>query len=63
MPELLVERSVTCPSCWEKHDVVIDLTTTEDHLIEDCQVCCNPMRISFQRDADLQLSSVSAQAL
>lgn len=47
MNELLTERQVTCPSCWETHTVLIDLTDTQKSLIEDCTVCCNPMQISF----------------
>ena len=52
MKSLLTELSVTCPSCWEQHPVLIDLTDEQRTLIEDCQVCCNPMQISYQLDDD-----------
>ncbi|MBT8131242.1 MAG: CPXCG motif-containing cysteine-rich protein [Gammaproteobacteria bacterium] len=60
MSDLLVESDVTCPSCWEQHTVTIDLTESDRHFIEDCHVCCNPMRIDFEIDADATLVSVSA---
>ena len=48
MNELLVERQVTCPACWEAHITLIDLSdTAQNQLIEDCTVCCNPMQITF----------------
>ncbi|MDH3647490.1 MAG: CPXCG motif-containing cysteine-rich protein [Gammaproteobacteria bacterium] len=63
MTDLLVERAVTCPSCWEQHIVSIDLTEPDKRLIEDCYVCCNPMRINFEVDNDSELVSVIADAL
>lgn len=64
MSDLLVEQAVTCPSCWEQHSVTIDLTATEEpHFIEDCRVCCNPMRISFLIDAAGELQNVSVESL
>ena len=60
MTELLVEHAVTCPSCWEQHIVTIDVTETEHHFIEDCYVCCNPMRIDFEVNSDSELIAVSA---
>lgn len=62
MSELLVEHPVTCPACWESHTVLIDLTDTQDNLIEDCTVCCNPMRICFEIHAD-RVVNVHAEAL
>ena len=60
MKSLLIEQRVTCPSCWEQHPVVIDLTDEQRTLIEDCQVCCNPMKISFEVDGD-DVVSVDAE--
>ena len=51
MQDLLVECTVDCPACWERHTVIIDITAQERTIIEDCHVCCNPMQLSFQIDA------------
>ena len=60
MTQLLVDHTVVCPSCWEPHVVTIDLTEEERHFIEDCHVCCNPMEVRFQLNADSELTGVTA---
>ena len=62
MKTLLSEQTVTCPSCWQQHPVVIDLTDEQRTLIEDCRVCCNPMQITYQLDGD-DVCSVDAEPL
>lgn len=47
MTALVVEHTVTCPSCWEPHTVTIDISGEERRFIEDCRVCCNPMQLRF----------------
>ena len=44
---MLIERTVTCPACWEPVDLQLDLSGDDQDYIEDCSVCCRPMRISF----------------
>lgn len=48
-----VERS--CPYCGEPCLLAIDLSVTEQDYIEDCQVCCRPMRVSIQAADPQQL--------
>ena len=33
-------------------EVVLDLSGGSQSYIEDCQVCCQPMQISFEADED-----------
>jgi len=40
---VLVEQFIQCPYCWEKIEVLIDQSESEQHYIEDCQVCCKPI--------------------
>lgn len=47
MNAAIVERKVHCPFCGEPIDVLLDLTAGAQSYIEDCQVCCRPMQISF----------------
>lgn len=46
----LLERTVTCPSCWEAIDLELDLSGEGQDYVEDCSVCCRPMRIRFEID-------------
>ena len=36
-------KSVVCPYCNERLDIVVDGSTDFQEYIEDCQVCCQPI--------------------
>jgi transcription elongation factor Elf1 len=36
-----------CPHCGARISVVLDLSAGCQRYIEDCEVCCNPLEISF----------------
>jgi transcription elongation factor Elf1 len=44
------ERRIHCPFCAESFSVLLDLSAGQQSYIEDCQVCCQPMQISFDAD-------------
>jgi len=52
----LVEKSIACPHCGESISVLLDLSAGSQSYVEDCQVCCRPIDISFEVDDDGQLS-------
>ena len=41
------EAQITCPFCWETLTILVDLSIPEQDYIEDCQVCCQPIRICY----------------
>ena len=43
----LVERSIRCPYCGERIDVLIDGSIPQQAYIEDCQVCCRPINFNI----------------
>ncbi|MFQ5982434.1 MAG: CPXCG motif-containing cysteine-rich protein [Woeseiaceae bacterium] len=47
MSAWLVERGISCPFCAESMSIVIDLSAGGQSYVEDCQICCQPMQISF----------------
>jgi hypothetical protein len=47
---LLDEVNVDCPYCGETITLVIDLSVTEQDYIEDCFVCCRPIRVTCRAD-------------
>ena len=44
---LLQGQDATCPYCWETVNLTLDLSIPEQSYIEDCPVCCRPMRVSY----------------
>jgi len=42
---MLEEATVTCPYCWEVISIGLDLSEESQDYIEDCPVCCHPMRV------------------
>lgn len=57
-----IEHFFTCPSCWQKISVVLDLSVAEQNYIEDCEVCCRPMRIGYAAN-DFELINFEAETL
>jgi len=45
--EALQESRIFCPYCGERVTVLLDVTMAGDEYVEDCEVCCQPMRIRF----------------
>lgn len=43
----MLEHFFTCPYCWEKISMLLDPDMSEESYVEDCQVCCNPIEITF----------------
>ena len=42
-----IEYYFTCPYCGAPISFLLDLTFHQQQYIEDCEVCCNPIEISF----------------
>ncbi|MEZ4701713.1 MAG: CPXCG motif-containing cysteine-rich protein [Rhodothermales bacterium] len=38
----------TCPSCWEEVSVLVDLSVEGQTYVEDCEVCCRPLQITYR---------------
>ena len=36
---------ITCPYCGETLEIVIDSSVSRQEYLEDCQVCCKPMKL------------------
>ena len=53
---------ITCPHCWESQTIMLDLSLPEQDYIEDCQICCQPMRIRYTSNAGEVLNLVAEQS-
>jgi len=47
---LIDEIEVRCPCCGEAITLVVDLSVPEQDYIEDCFVCCRPIRVICRTD-------------
>ena len=55
-----LEYFFICPYCGENISMLLDLSEEQQQYIEDCEVCCQPIDISF-RVEEQQISDFSAQ--
>jgi hypothetical protein len=57
-----LEHSFTCPYCFEEISMLLDLSVDElQSYIEDCEVCCRPIQVSYAANEG-ELVSFSAHA-
>jgi transcription elongation factor Elf1 len=54
-----MEHAFTCPHCGEEISVVLDLSVSRQTYVEDCEVCCRPIEISYAAE-DGALAEFSA---
>jgi len=57
-----MEHFFTCPYCWESISMILDPSEEESDYIEDCEVCCRPIELSF-KFADEQLVRFQARKM
>jgi transcription elongation factor Elf1 len=57
-----MEHSFTCPYCGEEISMVLDVSVPRQTYIEDCEVCCKPIEISYTLQ-DAALASFDAKVL
>ncbi|PIS11776.1 MAG: CPXCG motif-containing cysteine-rich protein [Bdellovibrio sp. CG10_big_fil_rev_8_21_14_0_10_47_8] len=51
-----IEKHFRCPYCLEMISMILDLSVEgEQSYIEDCEVCCHPIQISYTVTNDGQL--------
>ncbi len=48
----LEESRISCPYCGESLVVLLDCSGERQEYFEDCQVCCRPIHISLNPDAN-----------
>lgn len=49
---MLDPHSIDCPYCGEVIEILIDTSVPSQHYIEDCQVCCRPITLQVEVDAE-----------
>ena len=49
---MLSYEDIECPYCGEWINLVLDTSAGPQRYIEDCQVCCKPITVNLDVDAD-----------
>ncbi len=62
----MIEHFFLCPYCYAQISMLLDASISEQSYVEDCEVCCNPIQVSFAVDAGsetvLSFEAVKADA-
>ncbi len=56
------EHFFTCPYCWQSISMILDLSVEEQSYIEDCEICCRPIQISYTT-TNFALNDFSAESI
>jgi transcription elongation factor Elf1 len=59
---IAVEHRFMCPYCGEEISMILDFSVPSQVYIEDCEVCCSPIEISYSAEDD-ELTSFHAKRL
>jgi len=57
-----MEHFFTCPYCWQSISMVLDDSVPEQTHVEDCEVCCQPIEVSYAVE-DGELTGFEARVL
>lgn len=47
-----MEHAFPCPYCGEEISMVLDASVRRQTYVEDCEVCCHPIEISYKVEED-----------
>lgn len=54
-----LEAETQCPHCWQTITILVDTSVAHQQIIEDCEVCCNPITFEIWVEDD-EISSITA---
>jgi transcription elongation factor Elf1 len=57
-----MEHFFTCPYCWQTISMVLDVSVAEQVYVEDCEICCQPIEVSYAVE-DEALTDFEARVL
>ena len=60
---MIEEYFFECPYCWEQISMLLELIAGSQSYVEDCEVCCNPISISYDVEdgAVVSFAALAAQ--
>jgi len=51
-----IEHEFACPYCWQPITMLLDLSVSRQQYVEDCEICCRPILISYDSNGEDLLS-------
>lgn len=57
-----IEHFFTCPYCWQAISMVLDVSVSDQTYIEDCEICCRPIRIWYTVE-DREIADFTADSI
>jgi hypothetical protein len=51
-----MEHAFQCPHCGEEISMVLDTSVARQTYVEDCEVCCQPIEISYEVEDEAVVS-------
>lgn len=57
-----IEHFFICPYCWQEISFVLDLSIDAQSYIEDCEVCCRPIKATYSTKG-VDLNDFDAMAI
>lgn len=58
---MIESRRLRCPWCGERFEALIDASGGDADYVEDCPVCCRPIAMRVEVDADGELRDVEGE--
>ena len=55
--------AILCPYCWERYETQVDVSAGGCTYVEDCQVCCQPIQLTAEVDADGRLRAIKPERM
>ncbi|MEM6841868.1 MAG: CPXCG motif-containing cysteine-rich protein [Bacteroidota bacterium] len=43
----MIEHFFICPYCFSQISMLLDSSVSHQSYVEDCEVCCNPIELTF----------------
>lgn len=60
---MMYEHSFQCPYCWENISMLFDQSAFGQSYVEDCEVCCQPIKVSCDFNDEGELTYFDAKSL
>ena len=48
----MIEQNFPCPYCYEEISIQIDPSVAQQSYVEDCEVCCHHIQITYHTDGE-----------
>ena len=52
--------TLTCPHCGERFETAVDASAGDAEYVEDCPVCCRPIRLHLRAGDDGDVAGLDA---